>query len=46
MRKKTDEELEELERIRDIIAERIFNKGIDEGYGLDIIINDDYDEED
>jgi len=45
MAKKTKEELEELEKLRDFIAERIFSNGIDEGYGLDIIINEDKDEE-
>ena len=45
MTKRTEEELEELKRLRDEITKRIFSRGIDEGYGLDIIINEDKDEE-
>ena len=39
-RYRTKEETEELERLREVIAENIFNRGVDEGHGLDIIIND------
>ena len=44
MVKRTEEELEELKRLRDEMAEWILSRGIDEGH-LDAIINEDKDEE-
>ena len=32
---------EELEKLRDQITKNIMDRGIDEGHGLDIIINED-----